>query len=328
MTSAAAHRIQPSRFAAALQSPQAILVALMAVELLIFGPYGQNFFQLDNFFLVAGQTVPLGLLALAMTPVILTGGIDLSVGSLLGLCAVIFGKAWRDWGCSPLEAAGVALALGAVAGGVNALLITWLRIPPLIVTLGSYSLFRGLAIGITGGSDNFTDFPDSFLFWGQKTILGGMPAQLPVFIVAAVFFWLLVHRSAAGRALAAIGFSPQGARHAGIPVNARLALVYVLSGLASAAAAIIYVAHEGQALANAGTGYELEAITAVVLGGTSIFGGRASVIGTLLGLFAIALLNNGLLLSQQPAELGGILTGLLLLAAIGLDVLLRRHRTL
>jgi rhamnose transport system permease protein len=326
MTTAASQRSEPSRLAAAIQSPQAILVALMAVELLIFSHYGQNFFRLDNFFLVAGQSVPLGLLALAMTPVILTGGIDLSVGSLLGLCAVIFGKVWRDGGFSTTQAAGVALLLGAAAGGVNALLITWLRIPPLIVTLGSYSLFRGLAIGLTGGSDNFTDFPDAFLFWGQKTILGGIPAQLPVFIVAAIFFWLLVHRSAAGRALAAIGFSPQGARYAGIPVNARLAMVYVLSGLASAAAAIIYVAHEGQALANAGTGYELEAITAVVLGGTSIFGGRASVIGTLLGLFAIALLENGLHLSSQPSEWAGILTGALLIGAIGLDVIPRRGR--
>ncbi len=192
------------------------------------------------------------------------------------------------------------------------------------MTLGSYSLYRGLAIGITGGSDNYTDLPEKFLYWGKGSFRGGIPTPLPLFVLAAIFFWLLVHRSAIGRGLSAIGFSPQGARYAGIPVNARIALVYVLAGIASALAALVYVAHFGQATADAGMGYELKAITAVVLGGTSIFGGRASVTGTLLGLFAIALLQNGLELSQQPSEMVGILTGFLLLLAIGLDLLSRK----
>src|SRR5207248_5661000 len=126
-------------------------------------------------------------------------------------------------------------------------------------------------------------------------------------------------RTTIGRALYAIGFSPEGARYAGIPVARRVGLVYVLSGLVASLAAVIYVAHLGQAKADAGTGYELLAITAVVLGGTSIFGGRGSIPGTLLGLFVIAVLQNGLRLSDLPAELAGILTGTLLLAPISLD---------
>jgi rhamnose transport system substrate-binding protein len=307
-----------------LFSPQTILAILLFVEICIFAKTGQNFFSKDNFLEVSRLVVPLGLIALAQTPVILTGGIDLSVGSTLGLCAVIFGKTWRDFGCSPATAALIALAAGAAAGGINALLITLLRIPPLIVTLGSYSLYRGLAIGITGGSDNYTNLPESFLYWGKGSFPGGIPTPLPLFILAAVFFWLLVHRSSIGRALSAIGFSPQGARYAGIPVNARTGLVYVLAGLASAAAALVYVAHFGQATADAGTEYELKAIAAVVLGGTSIFGGTASITGTLLGLFAIALLQNGLELSQQPSEMVGILTGFLLILAIGLDLIQRK----
>ena len=118
----------------------------------------------------------------------------------------------------------------------------------------------------------------------------------------------------------AIGFSPEGARHAGLPVERRLALVYVLSGLVASLAAVIYVAHLGQAKADAGTGYELLAITAVVLGGTSIFGGRGTIHGTLLGLFAIAVLQNGLRLADLPAELAGILTGVLLLVTIAATV--------
>jgi rhamnose transport system permease protein len=135
--------------------------------------------------------------------------------------------------------------------------------------------------------------------------------------VAAVLFWLLVHRTAIGRGIRAIGFSPEGARFAGIPVARRLLLVYVLSGAMAGLAAVVYAARLGQAKADAGSGYELFAITAVVLGGTSIFGGRGTVHGTLLGLVAVALLQNGLRLADQPSELAGILTGVLLIAAIG-----------
>ncbi|HEY7119715.1 MAG TPA: ABC transporter permease, partial [Tepidisphaeraceae bacterium] len=297
---------------------QLVLVVLLALEIAFFSIVGTNFLSWDNFFQVPRLNVELGLLALALTPVIVTGGIDLSVGSLLGLCAVLFGKMWRDAGLPPWAAGLMAIGIGGVGGWLNAALITRLRIPPLIVTLGSFSLFRGLAEGITGGYDNFTNFPQSFLFLGQGYI-GRVPTQIPILVAAAVFFWFLQHRSTIGRALSAIGYAPDGARYAGIPVERRLTLVYVLCGLMSGLAAVIYVARFGQAKADAGTGYELLAITAVVLGGTSIFGGRGSVIGTLLGLFAIAILQNGLQLADWRGELAGILTGALLLIAIGLD---------
>ena len=297
---------------------QAVLALLVVFEVIIFSLIGTHFFTWTNFFEVPRLSVELGLIALALTPVIMTGGIDLSVGSLLGLCAVIFGKLWRDAHLSPEMAACGTLLAGVLAGSLNAALITRLRIPPLIVTLGSFSLFRGLAEGITRGVDNFTNFPHRFLMLGQG-YFGPVPVQLPLLVLAALGFWVLVHRSTIGRTLSAIGFAPEGARHAGIPVQRRIALVYVLSGLCSALAAVVYVARVGQAKADAGTGYELSAITAVVLGGTSIFGGRGSIIGTLLGLFAIAILQNGLRLADRPPELAGILTGVLLLVAIGVQ---------
>lgn len=296
------------------------LLALLAVEVAVFSVVGTNFFSLANAFEVTRLCVEIGLLALALTPVIVTGGIDLSVGSLMGLSAVILGKLWRDAGLPVWLAVLATLAAGAACGGMNALLITRLRIPPLIVTLGSYSLFRGLAEGFTGGVDNFTGFPDEFIFLGQGYLLGTVPTQLPIFVAVALGIWALLHRTTIGRGLSAIGYSPEGARHAGIPVERRLALAYVISGLAAGLAAVIYVSHLGQAKSDAGTGYELAAITAVVLGGTSIFGGRGTVIGTTLGLFAIALLQNGLRLADLSAELAGGLTGILLLAAIGLDL--------
>src|SRR5438445_664420 len=259
-----------------------------------------------------------------MTMVIASGGIDLSAGSLLGLSAVFFGKMCHDYGLPVPAAALYTLQLGAAAGALNALLITQLRIAPLIVTLGSFSLFRGLAEGLTGGVDNFTGFSENFLFLGQGYFFGGIPAQTPIFLLASGAVWLLLERTTVGRGLYAIGLSPDGARHAGIPVERRLSLVYVLSGVLAALAAVIYVSRLGQAKADAGTGYELMAITGVVLGGTSIFGGRGHVLGTLLGLFAIAVLQNGLRLADLPAELAGILVGTLLLAALSADQLLSR----
>ena len=125
------------------------------------------------------------------------------------------------------------------------------------MTLGSFSLFRGLAEGLTGGVDNFTHFPERFLFLGQGYSCGGIPTQLPIFVIVAAAFWVLLHRTTIGRGLVAIGFSPEGARYAGLPVERLVGLVYMLSGLVASLAAIIYVAHLGQAKADAGTGYEL-----------------------------------------------------------------------
>lgn len=296
-----------------------VLLGLLAAEIAVFGFFGTNFFTAGNAFEITRVSAELGLLALALTPVIVTGGIDLSVGSLMGLTAVLLGKLWRDAQWPMTASACAAVGIGAACGGLNALLITRLRIPPLIVTLGSFSLFRGLAEGITGGVDNFTKLPESFLFLGQGYFFGLVPAQLPVLVLASAGFWALLHRTTLGRALSAIGYSSEGARYAGIPVERCVALTYILSGMSAGLAAVIYVAHLGQAKADAGTGYELAAITAVVLGGTSIFGGRGSIPGTLLGLFSIAVLQNGLRLADQPAELTGVLTGVLLLLAIGFD---------
>ena len=294
-----------------------LLFALILGEVAYFAVTGSHFLSLANAGEVLRASVEIGLLSLALTAVILTGGIDLSVGSLLGLAAVLMGAAHRDLGLPIAAAIAVAPLVGVAGGALNATLVARFGVPPLIVTLGTYSLFRGVAEGLTGGVRNYTDFPARFLFLGQGRLPGGLPAQVPLFLAVAVFFWLLVHRTPIGRGLRAIGFSPEGARYAGIPVARRLALVYVLSGLTAGVGAAVYAARLGQAKADAGTGYELFAITAVVLGGTSIFGGRGTVHGTLLGLVAVALLQNGLRLSDRPAELAGILTGILLLAAIG-----------
>jgi len=313
---------------------ETILLVVLVLEWLYFNAVGGRFSSYDNTCDILRHSVEIGLLALVMTPIILTGGIDLSVGSLLGLCAILFGKLWRDAHLPIPLAIMLTLFIGGLAGGLNAILITLLRLPPLIVTLGTYSLFRGLAEAITHGVDTFTNFPSWFLFLGQERFLG-IPAQAPVFVLVLVLVLVFVHRTTFGRSFRAIGFSSEGSRYAGIPVERRIALAYILAGVVAALAAIIYTARLGQAKADAGTGYELYAITAVVLGGTSIFGGIGSVHGTILGVAAIAVLSNGLVHARQPREVAGILTGALLLLALTgsalpkiLTTLRSRHQTL
>ncbi|HUG12876.1 MAG TPA: ABC transporter permease [Opitutaceae bacterium] len=309
---------------------ETLLFVVLVAEWLLFYHFGTTtnrrgivvgFGTMDRQFDILRHSCEIGLLALALTPVIITAGIDLSVASLLGLCAILFGKFHFDAGMPIPIAIALTLACGCTGGALNAALITTLRLPPLIVTLGTYSLFRGLAEAITHGAVTYTGFPSSFLALGQGRLLG-LPVQAWVFLGIAAGVWLLVHRTVHGRSYRAIGFSPEGARFAGIPVGRRLATAYVLAGLIVAAAAIIYTARLGQAKADAGMGYELFAITAVVLGGTSIFGGTGSIAGTLLGVAAIAVLKNGLatlpvvIRMNAAEEMSGLMTGALLLVAL------------
>ena len=302
------------------------LALVVLAECVIFSLTGNNFLSTSNAFEVTRLSVEIGLLALVLTPVIITGGIDLSVGSMMGLAAVVMGGLWRDAHLPIALAAAIALIVGALGGSLNALMITRLGFPPLIVTLGTFSLFRGIAEGLTRGIENYSGFSPRFLFIGQGYVFGVVPTQLFILVaaIAACAWWL--HRTSYGRTIYAIGYSADGARYAGINVGRRLSLIYVLSGIAASLAAIIYVAHLGQAKSDAGTGYELMAITAVVLGGASIFGGRGTILGTVLGLFAIVILQNGLRLSAQPSELAGILMGVLLVSTILLDRLSKGAR--
>jgi len=296
-----------------------ILAAFIAMEVVLFSFTGRNFFSVTNFFECIRLAVEIGLLALALTPVIVTGGIDLSVGSMMGLCAVVFGVLWSDAHFSIVLAIAIALLVSLIGGALNALLISRLNVSPLIVTLGTFSLFRGIAEGITGGARNYSGFPARFLYLGQGYLGGLVPAQTILLLLAIAGFYLLLERTVVGRGLYAIGHSAEGARYAAVPVASRLLLVYVLAGFAAGLAAIVYVAHLGQAKSDAGTGYELIAITAVVLGGTSIFGGSGTIVGTLMGLAAIVILQNGLRLSAWPTEVAGVATGSLLVLTIAIE---------
>src|SRR5262245_53748 len=218
-----------------------LLLVAIAAELVLFAAIAPQFLTIGNAAEITRSSIELGLLALALTPVIVSGGIDLSVGSMMGLAAVVFGATAARG--SIVAAALLAVLVGVAGGSLNALAIARLGIPPLIATLASLSLFRGIAEGLTHGAVNYSGFPASFLFVGQGYLGGVVPAQLPIFVLVVAAYYLLLHRSVIGRAWYAIGFSPSGARHTGVPVSKRLAIAYLLSGATASLAAIIYVAH-------------------------------------------------------------------------------------
>jgi ribose/xylose/arabinose/galactoside ABC-type transport system permease subunit len=307
---------------------EAVLVWVILLEGGLFHLLGENFLKPTNLSNALRHSAEIGLLAVAMTPVVLTGGIDLSVGSMMGLCAVLFGMFVNVFGWDPWAAGVAVVAVGALGGGLNAGLIAGLKLPPLIITLGTFSLFRGLAEALTKGAESYSGFPKSFLALGNASFLG-LPAQIWVFFVVALGIALWVHGTTFGRSLRAIGYTAEGARYAGIPVTRNTSLAYLVAGAVAGLAAVILVSRLGGVRANAGVGYELLAITAVVLGGVSIFGGSGTVVGTLLGWLALASLNNGLTriaayeIMGQPVqnmarELSGLLTGVLLLTALAL----------
>jgi rhamnose transport system permease protein len=306
---------------------------VIVLEVVLFNALGQRFLTGGNISNIFRHSVEIGLLALAMTPVILTGGIDLSVGSMMGLCVVLFGMMVNTLGLDTWLAGGVAITIGAIGGGLNAVLITRLNLPPLIVTLGTFSLFRGLAEALTKGSVAYSGFPQSFLALGNSNT-AGIPTQMWVFLAVALGIWLLVHQTTLGRSFRTIGFSEEGARYAGIPVARNTSVAYIIAGGVAGLAAVIIVSRLGEARANVGIGYELLAITAVVLGGVSIFGGTGTVAGTLLGWLALAILNNGLTriseyrifdqsVSSVARELSGMLTGVLLIAALAIGTVMK-----
>src|SRR2546428_10674780 len=238
-----------------------VLLLVILIESAIFSVTGNNFLTAANAFEVTRLAVEIGLLALALTPIIITGGIDLSVGSMMGLAAVVLGILWRDAHLPMPFAAAFALLIGLLGGAINALMIARLKFPPLIVTLGTFSLFRGIAEGLTRGIENYSGFSSQFLFSGQGYTVGLIPTQLFVLIVAIGAVYWVLHQTAFGRSLYAIGYSAEGARYAGIPVARRSGLLYVLSGITSSGAAVIYVAHLGQAKSDGRNRYEMMAIT-------------------------------------------------------------------
>jgi rhamnose transport system permease protein len=315
-----------SRFRALLLRQETILliIALLAVMFLAFG--SDRFLTPSNLLNQGRLLTEIGLVALSMTFIIITGGIDLSVGSILGLCAIVLGVMWDPNGAFalPLEVAvGISLLVGMLCGFVNGVIIVRLGVPPLITTLATLALYRGLAEGISQAR-SVRGYPETFYILGQGEFLG-VPTQLWVLLFFCIVTAVVLGRTIFGRALYAIGNNELGARFSGIPVGRYKIIIYTFSGLMAALAAWIFVSRVSTTRSDMGSGLELDAIAAVVLGGTSIFGGSGSIFGTIIGFILIQLLKNGLALSGVTTDGTIVVIGAVLILAILVNNFIQRQ---
>jgi rhamnose transport system permease protein len=301
---------------------ESILAVLLVLALAVLAMQSDRFFTVDNLLNQGRLMAEVGLVALAMTFVIVSAGIDLSVGSILGMVAILLGVFWQKLGLPLPVAMVLGVLVGGVAGLVNGIIVTRFRVPPLIATLATLALYRGLAEGISQAR-SVRGYPDWFFVLGQGEVLG-VPTQLWIFLACAVVAAIVLGMSTFGRATYASGANAVAARFSGIPVDRTILLIYTASGLISGLAAVIFVSRVSTTRSDMGTGLELDVITAVVLGGTSIFGGRGTIIGTLLGLVLMQALKNGLALAGVKGDGTIVVIGLILIATIVISNLVRR----
>jgi rhamnose transport system permease protein len=297
-----------------LAAHERVLLAVLAAALVLLAALSDRFFTLDNLLNQGMLMTEVGLIAMPMTFVIITGGIDLSVGSTLGMCAILLGYSWHNWGFPLPLAIGFALAAGAAGGFVNGWVITRLGVPPLIMTIATLALYRGLAEGISQ-AHSVRGYPPWFAALGQG-VLFGAPAQLWVLLAAIIGFGVVLARTTFGRALRAIGYSETASRFSGLRVDRIKLAVYTASGFMAGLAAWIFVSRVGTTRSDMGMGVELDVIAAVVLGGTSIFGGTGTITGTVLGLVLIQLLKDGLSLTGVKGDATIVVIGTVLILSI------------
>ncbi|MCY4539948.1 MAG: ABC transporter permease [Chloroflexi bacterium] len=296
----------------------------MLVSVLFLATRTDKFLTVDNLLQQGRFMAEVGLIAIPMTYIIITGGIDLSVGSILGLTAIVLGWTWQEMGF-PLELAIITgIICGTVAGFVNGLFIVRVGVPPLIMTLATLALYRGLAEGISEAR-SARGYPEWFFQLGQGEFLG-IPTQLWLLIIAVIIFAIVLARTRLGRALYAIGNNETGARFSGLTVNRHLLFIYTFSGFMSAVAGYIFVSRVSTTRSDMGTGIELDVIAAVVLGGTSIFGGTGSIPGTIIGVVLIQLLKNGLVLTGVTSDATIVVIGSVLIFAILVNNFIQRRQ--
>lgn len=296
----------------------ALLYGVMVAYFALRSPY---FLRPDNLVNIGQDVAAVGLIGAVQTMVLVSGGLDLSVGSVVALTGVVVALLFeRGFGWP--AAVGAGLLVGAAVGGLNGFFVTRLGVNPFITTLGTLSVARGFAFVLTGGHTNL--ITDPTFQWLGRGRPWGVPC--PLWLLAFMFLgsFLLMAQTRFGRYLYAVGGSAEAARLSGVPVGRVRRTVYLLSGLAAALAGVVMAAQLGAAAPQSATGLELSVIAAVILGGTSLSGGQGHVLGTLVGVLILGTLNNGLVLLQVSSYYQEVARGAVLLGAVALDRLRRR----
>jgi fructose transport system permease protein len=299
-------------------------LALLAA-CLFFGSQAERFFTLQNFSLIAQQVMVVGLLAIGQTLIILTAGIDLSCGMVMALGGIVMTKLSVEAGVAPGLAIACGLAVTTLFGIVNGLLVTRIKLPSFIVTLGTMNIAFALT-QLYSSSQTVTNLPEPLTMLGNTFSFAGTEISWGVLLMLALYFvaWLTLRETAPGRHIYAVGNNAEAARLTGIPVQRVLLAVYAIAGLMYGIAALLSVARTGVGDPNAGQTENLDAITAVVLGGTSLFGGRGIVLGSLIGALIVGVFRNGLTLMGVSSVYQILITGILVILAVATDQLSRR----
>jgi rhamnose transport system permease protein len=314
----------PRRLADILLRWETILVALLIGVVVVnarLSPFFLDFYNLsDATFNFSEKAI----LALAMALLIIVRDIDLSVAAIIALASLAMGLAAQAGAPTPALIA-VGLAIGVLCGAFNGALVTVFALPSIVVTIGTMSLFRGVA-QVVLGDQALTKYPESFETIGQGYVWEGkaIPISFALFLALAIVFGLVLHRTTIGRRLFAIGASPATAQYSGIPVNRIRFWLFVLTGLMAGLAAVLLTGRIGSTRPNIAVGFELEIVTMVVLGGVSIAGGSGGIIGVVLAVFVLGLTTFGLSLINVPGIVISILNGALLIVSIGAPALVRR----
>jgi rhamnose transport system permease protein len=305
----------PSRFKVPGYLIGPILILIIAM---IYGSLGSEYFlQPASIIFNTGRYIEIGLLALALTFVIINGDIDLSVASTLAASAGVLAKLFAGgvpifWCCV------AAIFTGFVLGLINGLIVIKFGLPSLVVTLATLALYRGLT-QVMLGDGVVADYPENFVGFDQRLVIGGnpgLPAPLALFIVASIIFYYVLHRSNYGIKNIMSGSNPSTSNFSGISVNKVRLLAFALSGTVSGICAVMITSRLGSTISNVGLGLELLAITAVVLGGTDIFGGRGAISGTVVALFAIMAVREALVIQDINGQVQDAVIGLLLILTV------------
>jgi len=302
-----------------------LIIVSIGIGIAVYFKAGENlFFTSDNILTLLRQASFNAIMAAGVSVVIITAGIDLSIGSVWALSAVVMAFVCVNKGLVWTLSVLVGLAVGLACGLVNGWGVTLLRIPPFVATLGMMSIARGLAEVITGGFQ-ISGLPDAFQWWGQGDIFG-VPVPVIVAIGIIVLTWALLRFTRLGRYIYAVGGNEAAAHLSGVPVNRVKLFAYAYCGILAALAGLLATARMGSVRPSDALGYELDAIAASVIGGISLMGGQGSVLGTAIGAALIGVLRNGMVLLDVSAFWQKVVIGIVIIIAVALDYLVWRRR--
>ncbi|HEK9099111.1 autoinducer 2 import system permease LsrD [Bacillus pfraonensis] len=298
---------------------EGILVVLLIIEFILFGLFNSDFFHVSNLLFSMNDFVFITIAAIPMTFVIVTGGIDVSVGSVMGLTSILIGVLWMN-GIPVMLAVIIALFISCLAGCINGLIIKTTDVEPLVVTLGTMFLYAGIALVISGGSnasgyEGISGLPDSYVQLANGSFIG-IPNLLWLLLFLTVLFTILLHRTKYGRYVMLTGTNEKAAKYSGIRTKKAVILAYILSGLGGGLGGAFLTAYFGSARADIGSETILPVITAVVLGGTLITGGKGSILGTVLASIFIGMMQYGLQMTGLTNEQSNVVIGIILILSV------------